>query len=205
MHKPTIEYRTDPVGMDVARPRLSWKLPDGDARNVVQIAWRVRVATSLDRLAAPDVWDSGEVAGAQSVNVEYAGPPLEPSRAYFWTVETLDNHGRRAVSKPACWRTGLLRPENWAAHWITVNPQTLEEYDLKGAEWVAAGGEGESAALAQLSFEAERDELDDLRPRQKTAERVPRFVARHAGGDDVVVLAPEKPAPVAAQGLADKP
>lgn len=160
MHKPTIEYRTDPVGMDVARPRLSWKLPDGGARNVVQIAWRVRVATSLDRLAAPDVWDSGEVAGAQSVNVEYAGRPLEPSRTYYWTVETLDNHGRRTVSDPARWRTGLLRSENWVAKWITVNPETLGEYDLKGAEWVAAGGEGESAAPVPLSFEAEPGDLD---------------------------------------------
>ena len=165
---PTIEYRVDPVGMDVARPRLSWKLPDGGARDVVQVAYRVRVATSLDRLAAPHVWDSGEVSGAQSVNVEYAGPPLEPSRIYFCTVETLDNHGRRALSEPARWRMGLLRPENWTANWITVNPETLEEYDLKGAEWVAAGGEGVSVALAPLSFEAEPGDLDpraaDLTP-----------------------------------------
>ena len=153
-HGLTVEYRTDPVGMDVAHPRLSWKVPDGGARNVTQAAYRVRVATSAARLATPDAWDSGEVAGDQSLNVVYAGRPLEPSRAYFWTVETVDNHGRRAVSQPARWRTGLLRPENWAAKWITVNPSTLEEYDLKGAAWVATNG-----TLA-LAFAAEAGDLD---------------------------------------------
>ena len=111
-HGLTVEYRTDPVGMDVAHPRLSWKVTDGGARNVTQAAYRIRVATDEAKLAAPDAWDSGEVKGDQSLNVVYAGKPLEPSRAYFWTVETVDNHGRRSVSKPARWRTGLLRPEN---------------------------------------------------------------------------------------------
>ena len=155
-HSLTTEYRVDPVGMDVATPRLSWKLPDGGARNVTQVAYHVRVATSVARLAAPDVWDSGEVKSVQSVNVEYAGRPLEPSCEYFWTVETLDNHGRRAISDVARWRTGLLRPENWTAKWITVNPQTLENYDLKGAEWVAASDE----APASLAFEADPNDLD---------------------------------------------
>ena len=155
-HDLTTECRVDPVGMDVAKPRLSWKLPDGGGRNVAQVAYRIRVATSLDCLAEPDVWDSGEVASPQSVNVEYAGPPLEPSHAYFWTVETLDNHGHRAVSEAARWRTGLLRSENWTAKWITVNPETLEDYDLKGAEWVAAS----ETAPASLAFEAEPGDLD---------------------------------------------
>ncbi len=153
-HGLTVEYRTDPVGMDAARPRLSWKLPDGGARNVTQAAYRVRVATSAARLDAPDAWDSGEVASDQSLNVKYAGKPLEPSREYFWTVETVDNHGRREVSQPARWRTGLLRPENWTAKWITVNPSTLEEYDLKGAKWVTTGG------TLSLAFTAEKGDVD---------------------------------------------
>ena len=152
----TTEYRVNPVGMDVSTPRLSWKLPDGGVRNVAQVAYRVRVATSVARLAAPDAWDSGEVKSAQSVNVEYAGCPLEPSCEYFWTVETVDSHGRRTVSDVARWRAGILRPENWTAKWITVNPQTLEDYDLKGAEWVAISKD----APVVLSFEAEPGDLD---------------------------------------------
>ena len=37
-HGLTVEYRTDPVGMDAARPRLSWKVPDGGAKDVTQAA-----------------------------------------------------------------------------------------------------------------------------------------------------------------------
>ena len=155
-HALTAEYRADPIGMDAPRPRLSWKLPDFGARDVAQVAYRVRVATSAAMLAEPDVWDSGEVPSPQSVNVQYAGRPLEPSREYFWTVETLDNHGRRAVSEPARWRTGLLRPENWTAKWITVNPATLEDYDIHGAAWVTASED----APAMLSFEAEAGDVD---------------------------------------------
>ena len=143
--------------MDAERPRLSWKVPDGGMRGVMQVAYRVRVATDLARLAdAPNVWDSGDVQSDQSLNVEYAGKPLEPSREYYWTVETLDNHGRRALSVPARWRTGLLHPGNWTAKWITVNPSTLEEYDLHGAEWVAAKDGGETV----LVFDAEAADLD---------------------------------------------
>ncbi len=155
-HSLTVERRVDPVGMDAPRPRLSWKLPDDGARNVAQVAYRIRVATSMERLAAPDCWDSGEVQSDRSLDVAYAGTPLEPSTEYVWTVETLDNHGRRAVSDPARFRTGLLRPENWRAKWITVNPATLEEYDLHGAEWVKAEEDG--AVL--FSFDSTPDDLD---------------------------------------------
>ncbi len=145
-HGLTVEYRTDPVGMDAECPRFSWKVPDGGRKGVLQTAYRIRVE--------PDAWDSGEVRSRQSLNVEYAGKPLEPSKEYFWTVETLDNHGRRSVSKPARFRTGLLRPENWSAKWITVNPQTLEDYDLMGAEWIG------TKDGCTLSFAAEAGDID---------------------------------------------
>ena len=145
-HGLTVEYRVDPVGIDMSCPRFSWKVPDGGRKGVLQTAYRIRVE--------PDAWDSGEVRSRQSLNVEYAGKPLEPSREYLWTVETLDNHGRRSVSKPARFRTGLMRPDNWSAKWITVNPQTLEDYDLRGAEWIDAKGG------CTLSFAAESGDVD---------------------------------------------
>lgn len=155
-HGLTVERRVDPVGMDSTHPRLSWQLPSGGAQNVVQVAYRIRMATCAEWLAAPDCWDSGEVQSDRSLDVEYAGRPLEPSTEYFWTVETLDNHGWRAVSAPARWRTGLLQPENWHAKWITVNPETLEEYDLHGAEWMTVGNDGETV----FAFDAEPGDID---------------------------------------------
>ena len=40
----TIEHKKNPVGVDALQPRFSWKL-DGSARNLVQIAYSIRVAT----------------------------------------------------------------------------------------------------------------------------------------------------------------
>ena len=47
------EYLTDPLGIDVLQPRLSWKLEaaDASARGQRQTAYRVLVATSAALLA----------------------------------------------------------------------------------------------------------------------------------------------------------
>ena len=82
-HGLTVEYRVDPVGMDVARPRLSWKLPDNGQKNVVQVSYRICVSTSAGKPFEPDMWDSGEVKSGQSLNVEYAGKLLELSIFIF--------------------------------------------------------------------------------------------------------------------------
>lgn len=50
----TVEYATHPLGLDTARPRLTWTL-GSNARDQLQSAYRIRVATSPDRLGSPDV------------------------------------------------------------------------------------------------------------------------------------------------------
>ena len=56
------EYLRDPLGIDAARPRLSWALRGG-ARGERQSAYRVVVATTVEKALAGtgDLWDSGEV------------------------------------------------------------------------------------------------------------------------------------------------
>src|ERR1044072_9475245 len=55
----TVEYATHPLGLDTHHPRLSWIL-ESDARDQSQSAYRIRIATSPDRLGDPDVWESGK-------------------------------------------------------------------------------------------------------------------------------------------------
>ncbi|MCC5804686.1 MAG: hypothetical protein JJU00_00030 [Opitutales bacterium] len=56
------EYSPDPLGIDVAEPRLYWRM-ESDERGQRQTAWRILVASSPDRLARDegDLWDSGRV------------------------------------------------------------------------------------------------------------------------------------------------
>ena len=64
------ESLQEPLGMDVARPRLSWKLSD-PRRGAKQTAYQIQVASANAKLDSdqPDVWDSGRVSAGASRNV----------------------------------------------------------------------------------------------------------------------------------------
>jgi alpha-L-rhamnosidase len=116
------EYKLDPLGIDVAKPRLSWQL-ESTEKNVMQTAYEVQVSLSEKDLAKEKViWDSGQVKSDASVGVEYAGPALVSARTYFWHARAWDNHGHAtAWSTPAKWEMGLLDGADWKASWITPN------------------------------------------------------------------------------------
>lgn len=117
------EYRTDPLGIGDAQPRLSWILlaHDEQARDLHQTAYQVRVASDPHRLAAGtgDFWDSGKVVSDRNSQVAYAGVPLGSGTECWWQVRVWDNHHRvSSWSPPARWSVGLLKPEDWRAQWI---------------------------------------------------------------------------------------
>ena len=64
------EYLSEPMGIDVKQPRLSWKLKANNPkeRGQAQMAYRILVAGSKKQLARNkgDLWDSGEVKSDQS-------------------------------------------------------------------------------------------------------------------------------------------
>ncbi|WCN79269.1 family 78 glycoside hydrolase catalytic domain [Micromonospora sp. LH3U1] len=120
----TAERATAPIGLDVPQPRLGWRI-DATARGVLQESYQVRVATSADRLGAPDVWDSGRVRSRQSTLVPYAGPQLRPRTRYAWQVQVWDTAGNASGwSAPASWETGVRGGAGWQADWIGMPSPT---------------------------------------------------------------------------------
>ncbi len=117
------ENQIDPLGLDVAQPTLSWIIESTD-RGEQQTAYQVWVASSPDILSHDqgDYWDSGKVVSDESIQIHYAGKPLASRTRCYWKARVWDQHGKATKwSKPATWTTGLLRPEDWSAQWITAS------------------------------------------------------------------------------------
>ncbi|MEN6407816.1 MAG: family 78 glycoside hydrolase catalytic domain [Thermoguttaceae bacterium] len=127
------EYLVDPLGIDVATPRLSWALTISEAathRGQRQTAYQVLVASSRSRLAenAGDLWDSGRVKSDATFGVEYAGKPLASRCRCYWKVRVWDRDGKASAWSPeAFWETALLDPSDWEARWINDGRATPDQ------------------------------------------------------------------------------
>jgi alpha-L-rhamnosidase len=124
------DYRTNPLGIDDARPRLGWKLV-AERRGVSQSAYEVQVAASdrYLRRARRLLWETGKVESGQSQHVVYGGEPLGSGGRAFWRVRVWDEAGDPSRwSEWALWETGLLAPGDWKADWI--EPDLKEDYSV---------------------------------------------------------------------------
>ena len=141
------EYRTNPLGIDVPRPRLSWKMVSPQ-RGQKQTAYQLLVASDPKLLKSNrgDLFDSGKITSDQSLNIPYAGQTLVSFQPCFWKVRAWDKDGRPTPwSPPAQWSMGIMAPQDWRAQWIG-HAQKIEGWesdqatpgiaDFTGARWV---------------------------------------------------------------------
>lgn len=125
------EYRKNPIGIDVKKPRFSWLLGHSE-RGQAQIAFQLMVAT--DPLCeTPDMWDSGKVISDQSIHIVYDGIPLESNRTYYWKVRYWDKEDVNSpFSRVATFDTGLFNAEEWKGEWIGGKNQLRKEFSIQG-------------------------------------------------------------------------
>ena len=145
------EYLAEPVGLDVCKPRLSWKLTAASPslRGVRQRAYQILVASSPELLAKNkgDLWDSGKISTDNSLNIPFGGKPLVSRQELFWKVRVWDGNRKRTPwSEPARWEMGLLKSEDWQARWVDAQTTTpaaiLGEVKILQASYEAENGEG---------------------------------------------------------------
>jgi alpha-L-rhamnosidase len=88
------EYARDPLGVDVTKPRLFWKL-ESAVRSQRQSAYQILVGSSLKNLNQDegDLWDSGKVESDRTIHISYNGLALESSQQVFWKVRVWDKDG----------------------------------------------------------------------------------------------------------------
>ncbi|SDL27327.1 alpha-L-rhamnosidase [Catalinimonas alkaloidigena] len=116
------EYLENPLGLDAAQPRFTWRMED-DRRGARQTAYQLVVGT--DSLAVMqgrgDVWDSGKQTTNQQL-VRYAGKPLQPFTRYYWQVTIWDqDRTRKTPAGAARFEMGMMAQANWQGAWISDN------------------------------------------------------------------------------------
>ena len=167
------EYKTNPLGIDARKPRLSWQLRS-DARGVRQSAYEIRVASSEAAVKAGRelVWSSGRVASDESIQRPYGGPPPRSGQRFHWQVRVWDGNDKPTPwSAPARWEMGLLEPSDWKSSWIEPDlpedvattgpvPMVRREFKLRG-EIARARAYVTSHGLYEMHLNGERvgDEL----------------------------------------------
>jgi alpha-L-rhamnosidase len=153
------ESVSNPLGIDVANPHLSWQ-SDSTERNWTQTAYQVVVSITSSPAfdASVSVWDSGKVISAESVGIAYAGPKLEPHTRYYWSVRVWDANGRASqAEETAWWETGILNQE-WKAKWIAwKTPEQDSELDGVRWIWVAHQDAVKTAPKAVAEFQFDLD------------------------------------------------
>ena len=120
----TVEYLTNPLGVDMEQPRFSWKI-FSDERDVKQVAYQVIVGESVKEMESEtgSVWDSGKIYGNETVNVEYNGNSLQSNTTYFWRVRVWLDDETSVWSDPVFFHTGILNENEWTAKWITTQDE----------------------------------------------------------------------------------
>lgn len=119
-----VEYRTTPIGIDVAQPRFSWQMAaTAGERGQSQIAYQIQVRDPKGAV----VWDSRRVESPESLHIRYQGSPLQAATRYNWTVTVWTRAGAR-LNAGSWFETGLMDPSPNSKAW-------------GGAQWIGGGNE----------------------------------------------------------------
>ena len=103
------EYLTNPIGIDIAKPRLFWNCQGG----IRQTAYEIIAA---DDWGNP-LWESGKVISSV-MHCSWGGPPVKPKTRVIWKIRLWDETDTCGDWSEASFETGISR---WKAKWIAGN------------------------------------------------------------------------------------
>ncbi|MGA3129816.1 MAG: family 78 glycoside hydrolase catalytic domain [Terracidiphilus sp.] len=115
--------KSEPLAVADAYPAFSWQLAASSPalHSVSQSAYRIQVMADsrVARSTRTILWDSGVVSSSAIFGIVYAGPALEPGRAYSWRVEVWDEQKHASGwSDAGHWTEAPV----WRAGWIAAHP-----------------------------------------------------------------------------------
>ena len=102
------EYRVNPLGIDIAAPRLTWTYDSDElpAHSTVELSETPRFKDSKS-FDTNDLWSA-------TVSIDSVA-----GKRYYWrVVQTMDD-GHKVMSPTATFETGKFSPGQWMAGWIS--------------------------------------------------------------------------------------
>ena len=106
------EYLSEPIGIDICKPRLFWNCEGGTNQTAYQI---------IAKVGGEIVWNSGKVESSSMTHIPYGGRELRSRERVYWTVKLWDENGNGGEINYSFFELGLLEESDWKAKWITGN------------------------------------------------------------------------------------
>ena len=117
------ESQSNPTGITLARPSFSWTFIGNDISQE-QGGFRVMMATSIEKLKYPDLWDTGPTSRSETGPYQYLGEPLKSGQKVYWRVTVWGNNRGVRHSEPAWFEMGdIVDPEK------VFEPPVFEQKD----------------------------------------------------------------------------
>ncbi|WP_282035773.1 hypothetical protein [Saccharicrinis aurantiacus] len=101
------EFKTNPIGITSAKPSFSWTFI-GDNKSAEQGGYRICMATSIEKLKYPDIWDTGPTSTSETGPFVYLGEPLTSGQKVYWKVIVWGNNRGAKHSEPAWFEMGEI-------------------------------------------------------------------------------------------------
>ena len=121
-----VEHMVQPLGLDVKEPEFSWKMKvDKETRGIYQAAYQIIVRDHQSKV----VWNSGKVAGCESIGIKYDGITLAPESRYNWTVKVWNQKGE-TQEKSSWFETGLNMQRSGSGNWDNASWIGGQDKDL---------------------------------------------------------------------------
>ncbi len=126
-----VEFRKNPVGIDIKRPRFSWEVEASESE--LQNGFFNQIGYRIHMLKENEIfWDSGDKLSNQINNIEYNGPDLAPFTEYIWKVKIQAEGGEWSKwSEISKFVTGAFTIDDLSAQWILDEKREFEPIKIK--------------------------------------------------------------------------
>ncbi|MGF9846626.1 family 78 glycoside hydrolase catalytic domain [Priestia megaterium] len=108
------EYRENPIGIDVSRPRISYTLK-GNNRGMFQTACQIQIAEEEN--FSNTIADSGVIESSNSIHIGLPKFQMKPHTRYYYRIKVWSGSEESEWSNTHFFETGFLT-SSWQAKWI---------------------------------------------------------------------------------------